>query len=329
MRDYIIKRILFAVPTLILITILVFLLVRFIPGTVLDLMVAEMEEATGAVDFDIEALKELLGLNVPVHLQYARWVGIWPQASGEISGIIEGNFGRSLWSSEPVRQMISQRLPISLELGILSILLAWFMGLPIGIYSAIRQDSVIDYGGRSLSLIWVAAPNFWLATMVVVYPSIYWGWTPPVEYIPFIQNPAGNLLQFIIPAFILGSHMSGTTSRYTRTMMLEVLRQDYIRTAWSKGLTERTVIVRHALRNAIIPLVTVLGTEIPRVIAGSVVLEQIFVLPGVGRLFYTALTQRDYPVISGVNAMLCSAVLIINIVVDISYAYFDPRVRYK
>ncbi|MFC2055971.1 ABC transporter permease [Chloroflexota bacterium] len=329
MRDYVIRRLLLAIPTLLLITIIVFLLVRFIPGSVLDLMVAEMSETAGITEIDVESLKAMLGLDVPIYQQYGRWVGVWPQASGEISGVLEGNLGVSLWSGEPVRDMIVHRLPVSVELGIFAVFTAWFFGLPIGIYSAIRQDSVIDYGGRSLALIWVAAPGFWIATMVVVYPSIWWGWTPPMEYIPFATNPAGNLLQFVIPGFLMGASMSGSIARYTRTMMLEVLRSDYIRTAWSKGLAERTILTRHALRNAIIPLVTVAGAQVPRVLSGTVILEQIFCLPGIGRLFIQSLNMRDYAVISGVNTIVATIVLATNILVDISYAYIDPRVRYK
>ncbi len=329
MRDYIIRRILLAIPTLFLITLIVFLLVRFVPGSVLDIMVAEMTEVGGITEVDIQALKHMLGLDVPAYHQYARWVGVWPQDSGEISGILEGDLGASLWTTEPVRDMIARRLPVSAELGVLAIILGWCLGLPIGVYSAIRQDSLADYGGRSLALIWIAAPNFWLATMVVVYPSIWWGWTPSMEYIPLVRDPINNLIQFIIPAFLMGAFMSGSIARYCRTMMLEVLRQDYIRTAWAKGLTERTVLMRHALKNAVIPLVTVLGAEIPRVFQGAVVLEQIFVLPGIGLLFYQALTTRDYPVISGVNIVVAIVVLATNILVDISYAYFDPRIRYK
>ncbi|MFC2056004.1 ABC transporter permease [Chloroflexota bacterium] len=329
MRDYIVRRILLNIPTLFFITIIVFLLVRFVPGSALDIMVDEMAELAGAAEIDVEAIREMLGLDVPIYQQYGRWLGVWPQASGEISGVLEGNLGVSLWSGEPVRDMIFRRFPVSLELGLLSMIIAWTIALPIGIYSALRQDSVIDYGGRTLVLIWLAAPNFWLATMVVVYPSIWWGWTPPIAYIPFVENPAGNLLQFIIPAFFMGTGMAGVTARYTRTWMLEVLRQDYIRTAWAKGLAERTVVIRHALRNALIPLVTIVGMEIPRVLSGTVIMEQIFCLPGIGRLFIGALGTRDYPIISGVNTIVATIVLLSVLLVDISYAYLDPRIRYK
>ncbi len=331
MRDYFIRRLLIAIPTLLLITIIVFLMLRFIPGSVLELMLNEMsmEMSWGDEEATIEILKEKLGLDAPLYTQYGRYMGVWPQKSGEFAGVVQGNLGTSLWSTEPVRDSILRRFPVSLELGGLAILLAWFIGLPIGIYSAIRQDTIFDYGGRSLALIWVAAPAFWLATMVVVYPSIWWGWTPSIVYIPFAENPAENLIQFIIPAFIMGAGMSGGIARYTRTWLLEVLRQDYIRTAWSKGLTERTVMVRHALRNAIIPLITIIGMEVPRLVGGQVVLEQIFVLPGVGRLFVQALNQRDYPLVSGVNLCVASIVVFMNIFIDLSYAYFDPRIRYK
>ncbi|MBI2830325.1 MAG: ABC transporter permease [Chloroflexi bacterium] len=329
MRDYIIRRILLLIPTLLLVTIIVFMLVRFIPGSVLDLMVSEMAQMTGDTDLDIGALRAMLGLDVPVYVQYFRWLGVFPQAEGGFAGVIQGNLGYSLWSHEPVRDMIFARFPVTFELGFLALLIAWSIALPVAILSAIRQDSILDYGTRSATIFFVAAPGFWLATMIVVYPSIWWSWTPPMEYIQLVKNPLGNLGQFLIPAFVMGAAMSATTARYGRTLMLEVLRQDYIRTVWAKGLRERTILTRHALRNALIPLITMLGIEVPFVLGGSVVMEQIFVLPGVGRLFFQALTQRDYPVISGVNVMVATIVMIVNLLVDISYAYLDPRIRYK
>jgi peptide/nickel transport system permease protein len=175
----------------------------------------------------------------------------------------------------------------------------------------------------------LSVPGFWLATMVIVYPSIIWGWTPSLEYIPFLENPGGNLLQFLLPGFLMGTQMSGGLMRMVRTMVLEVMRQDYIRTAWSKGLSERTVIIRHALKNALMPVVTIAGMMLPSLIAGSVIMEQIFCLPGVGRLTFEALTQRDYPIISGINLVMATTVLLCNLLTDITYAWMDPRVQYR
>jgi peptide/nickel transport system permease protein len=203
------------------------------------------------------------------------------------------------------------------------------MAVPIGVYSAIRQDTAGDYLFRSLSFLMLAVPAFWTGTMVMVLPSIWWGWSPEVKYVPFTENPLQNLKQMLIPAFILGTALSAITMRLTRTQMLEVLRQDYIRTAWAKGLNARTVTVRHALRNALVPVVTLVGLQAPLLIGGAVIVEQIFVIPGMGLLLIDAVTQRDYPIITGVFLIVGIAVMFINLVVDLSYGLLDPRVRYR
>jgi peptide/nickel transport system permease protein len=186
-----------------------------------------------------------------------------------------------------------------------------------------------DYVGRTIAILFISLPSFWVATMVIVYPSIWWNWSPALEYIPITKDFMGNIVQFIIPATIMGMLATGTTMRMTRTMMLEVLRQDYIRTAWAKGLGERTIIVRHALKNAMIPVITVIGLSLPLLISGSVVLENIFVLPGIGRLLVEAINQRDYPVISGINIFVAVFILVANLLIDLTYGYLDPRVHYK
>ena len=331
MWTYIMRRLLLMIPTLFLVTLIVFFSVRFIPGDVIDLMLAEMtlEGILSDIELTEQNLKAQMGLDVPAHIQYGRWVGVFPQEDGGFRGFFQGDLGTSLWMKVPVTDEIFSRLPITVELGIIAILTAWFIALPLGIFSAIRQDSFVDYGGRSFALMFIAFPNFWLATMVIVLPSVWWGKTLAVEYIPFVNDPVRNLAMFMVPGFLTGLRMSGMIARYARTMMLEVLRQDYVRTAWAKGLSERMVIMRHALKNALIPLVTILGSEIGYVIAGSVIMEQIFCLPGVGRLMIEALTKRDYPIISGINIVLSSWVMFVNLVVDISYGYLDPRIHYK
>jgi len=203
------------------------------------------------------------------------------------------------------------------------------IALPVGVFSAIRQDTALDYAGRTFAILGLSIPNFWIATMVMVYPSIWWGWTPSIEYIPFMENPAGNLFQFLIPAIILGTSMSAGIMRMTRTMMLEVMRQDFIRTAWSKGLPERVIVMRHAVKNAMIPIITIVGPMILLLIGGSVIMEQIFCLPGLGRLFLDALNSRDYPMISAMNTITATAVLFVILLVDLTYAYLDPRIAYK
>ena len=320
MRAYLIRRLLLIIPTLLLVSIIVFGFIRFIPGDIIDLMVSQMnlEGEMGASETS-EGIRKALGLDVPVHIQYVDWLG----------GVFRGDLGTSLWKNQPVTTMILSRIPVTLELAALAVITAILIALPIGVYSAIRQDTGGDYAGRTFAILCISVPNFWIGTMIMVYPSIYFQWSPPMEYVPLIKDVGGNLLQFIIPGFIMGMVMSGTTMRMTRTMMLEVLRQDYIRTAWSKGLSERTVILRHAVKNAMIPVVSMIGLLFTYVIAGSVVIEQIFNLPGMGRLMIESLNKRDYPVISGINLILAGGVLLINLGIDLTYGYLDPRVQYR
>ena len=330
MRAYIIRRLLLIIPTLLLLTIIVFLAVRFIPGDAVDVMLASME---GSELAQREILERMLGLDVPAHVQYGRWIGVlptpgWPTGEPQFKGLLQGSFGDSLrgWS---IGERLIGRLPVTIELGVLSILIGLVIALPVGIYSAIRQDTATDYVGRTVAVIGLATPNFWLAIMVMLYPALWWRWSPSVELITFEEDPLGNLGMFLIPAVILGTALSASTMRMTRTMMLEVLRQDYIRTAWSKGLRERVVVMRHTVKNALIPVVTLIGLQFPLLIGGSVILEQIFVLPGIGRMFVDALDQRDYPVVSAINLIFATAVLVINLMIDVIYAFLDPRVRYQ
>jgi len=318
MRAYIIRRLLLMIPTFILVTLTVFLVMRLIPGSVVDLMVAQSGAAGGGQQTRAE-LEKALGLDLPVHIQYIRWLG----------DIFRGDFGTNIWEGTPVRDTILTRLPVSFELGLLALLTSLLIAIPVGVFSAIRQDTGGDYVGRTIAVLFISLPSFWIGTMVIVYPSIWWGWTPEVHYIAFLTNPLGNLAQFIIPSVIMGMVMSGTAMRMTRTMMLEVMRQDYIRTAWSKGLRERTVIYRHALKNALIPVITIVGIMLPVLIGGSVILETIFALPGIGLGLIQALNQRNYPLISGINVFMASFVLVVNLVVDLTYGYLDPRIRYQ
>ena len=334
MRAYIIRRLLLTIPTLFILSILVFLSVRFIPGDVIDLMVIRMQE-TAVGHVDREALERYLGLDVPVHVQYGRWLGVLPTPgwiTGELfyRGLLQGSLGESLTrGAVRVEEEIRSRLPVTIELGFMAIAIGLIIALPVGIYSAIRQDTAADYVGRSVAIIGLATPNFWLGIMVMIFPAIWWGWSPPMEWIPLTEDPLGNIGVFIIPSLILGTAMSAATMRMTRTMVLEVLRQDYIRTAWSKGLKERVVIMRHALKNAFMPVLTLVGMQFPVLVGGSVIMENIFNLPGLGRLMVVALIERDYPVVSGVNLFFATAVVGINLMIDLIYPYLDPRVRYS
>ncbi len=321
------------IPTLFILSILVFLAVRFIPGYVVDVMVAMLVYDQSGT-FDRESVERMLGLDVPVHVQYGRWIGVlptpdWVTGESHFNGLLQGSLGHSLFGYWSIGKRLIGRLPVTIELGVLSIVIGLVIALPVGVYSAIRQDTATDYMGHTAAIIGLATPNFWLAIMVMLYPALWWGWSPSVKLIPFKEDPLGNLGMFLIPAVILGTAMSASTMRMTRTMMLEVLRQDYIRTAWSKGLKERVVVLRHAIKNALIPVVTLVGLQFPLLIGGSVILEQIFVLPGIGRMFVAALDQRDYPVVSAINLIFATAVLVINLMIDVIYAFLDPRVRYQ
>ena len=317
MRDYLIKRVLLIIPTLFLISVVVFLIMRLMPGDIVDTIMQRVMVRGGTVDR--EAIERAFGLDVPIHVQYGRWIG---------DIFLHGQLGDSLRSGQPVTREIFSRVGVTFELGLFAIVTALLLGLPIGVYSAYRQDTLGDYLGRSIAIVLLAVPTFWLATMVILYPAIWWAWSPSLEIIPFTEDPLGNLAQFIVPGFITGTFLAGVTMRMTRTMMLEVLRQDYIRTAYAKGLAERLVVTRHALKNAFIPVITIVGMELPLLVGGTIITEQIFTLPGMGRLFLDSLENRDYTMVSGINLVIATAVVGANLLVDISYAYLDPRVRY-
>lgn len=316
MREYVLRRLLAFVPTLLLASLIVFGSMRLIPGDVIDLMLAQNDIATA---LDRAAIEAALGFDKPIHVQYVEWLG----------GVLTGDLGRSLWQNTPVVEQLATTLPITFELGLLALLVSVSVAVPIGIYSAMRQDTAGDYLARSFSLLMLAVPSFWLGTLVMVFPSVWWRWSPPLEYTPFFEDPFANLSHMLVPAILLGLAISAVTMRMTRTMMLEVLRQDYIRTARAKGLPERTVVLRHALRNGLIPVVTLVGLQAPLLIGGAVILEQIFVVPGMGLLLLEAVFQRDYPVISGVFLVTGVGILLINLLVDLTYGWLDPRVRHQ
>jgi len=325
MRVYIIRRLLMLIPTVLLVTIIVFFVVYLVPGDIVDAMRSKALD----VEIDRAAIEKALGLDAPVLTQYGRWIGVIPQADGNFSGVFQGDFGVSWWQSVPVLELIAPRWPVTIELGIIGLIIGQLIALPVGIFSALRQDTWGDYIGRSFAIGCIAVPSFWLGTMVIVFPSIWWDYMPSIMLIPFFEDPIGNLKMFIIPAIILGMAMGGMTMRMTRTMMLEVLRQDYIRTAWAKGLRERGIVIRHALKNALIPVITVIGFQVPVLIGGTVIIEQIFCLPGMGRLLMDAVLGKDHPLICGVVLLYSVGLVLINLMVDLTYAYLDPRVHYR
>ena len=314
MKQYLLRRLALAIPTLFLVSVLVFALMRLMPGDVATRMVEGHAYAP-----TLAALRHDLGLDRPVHAQYLEWIG----------GIVtRGDFGRSYWTRQPILDEFVRRFPVTLELAFLTIVVSVVLGVLVGIVSAVRQDSVSDYVGRILAILALSVPYFGLAVLVVVLPSIWFKWTSVWSYVPFTTDPLENLKIMLVPAFVFGVTRAGPVMRIMRSALLDVLRQDYIRTAWSKGLAERPIILRHALKNAMIPVISLIGLQMPLYIGGSVIIESIFRLPGVGLFFFEALTRLDYPVVQSVNLIIAALVVGLNLLIDLSYAFLDPRIRY-
>jgi peptide/nickel transport system permease protein len=306
-----------------LLSLIIFFLMRILPGNIIDVLSA------GDVEIDRDMLEHQLGLDVPQIVQYGRWLGVVPQMDGSVSGVFQGDLGSSWWRGLSVVDLLGSAWPVTLELAVIGLIIALLIALPIGVYSALRQDKWGDYIGRSFAILCVAVPGFWLGTLVIVFPGIWWGYMPPIMLVHFTEDPIGNLRMFIVPAIIAGMSLAGVTMRMTRTMMLEVLRQDYIRTAWAKGLRERAIVLRHTLKNALIPVISIVGLSVPFLLGGTVIIEQIFVLPGMGRLIIDAVQHRDCPLISGIMLLYAVILVLVNLMVDLTYAYLDPRVHYK
>ena len=321
MSTYILRRLLLAIPTLMIVTLLTTASLRIIPGDAIDVLIGQMD-LSGKEDRGLlrAQLEEQLGIDGPIYVQYVRW---WKNV------LVHGDLGDSVLMGTNVRDQIIDRLPVTLEIGLLALVIALLISFPVAIYSAIRQDSIADYVFRSIAILFISVPSFWVGIMVIVFPSIWWGWSPPIINIPLWEDPWGNLKMYILPAAIMGMAINGVNMRLMRTMMLEVVREDYIRTAYSKGLAERVVVFRHAVKNALIPVITVIGLNVPVMIGGSVIIEQIFGLPGMGRLAVEAAFLRDFPVIIGVTLVFSMFVLLIILITDLSYAWLDPRIRYR
>jgi peptide/nickel transport system permease protein len=325
-QRYIAQRLLLAIPTLILVTIFIFLLLRvFLPADVIDLIIGEY----GRNDPTLRAaLEKELGLTGHLYNQYFNWIGVswfW----GGPTGLLQGNLGESLHSGRPVLGELKKRVPVSFELGIWAQITSIGMSVPLGVIAALRQDKFADYGLRSLGIMLAAVPNFWIAVLVITFGSIWFNWAPPINFQYLFDDPVAHIKIMLLPALIIGLTPSGSLIRLVRTQMLEVLRQDYIRTAHAKGLSQNTVLYKHALRNALIPIVTVIGIGLPQIIAGTVIFEQIFIIPGMGRYLVDAVNNLDYPVIQGLTFVFALLLTLSILAVDISYAFLDPRIRFS
>ncbi len=321
MRQYLIKRFLAVIPTMLVLLFMVVGMLRLLPSDAVDVLLAEAATQGGSAELsrnDREAIERRLGLDKPIHEEYFEYT----------LSALRGDLGTSIWSQRPVADMVRAALPVTIFLAILALVWGILLGVGIGIFSAVWQNSPLDLLLRGLSILGLSIPNFALATFVIVMPTLWWNWSPPVFYSSFSSDDVwGYISQYITPALVLGLALSAALMRLTRTMMLEVLRQDFVRTARAKGLPERRVILGHALRNALIPVVSLLGLQVAFLLSGTVIIEAVFGLPGMGRLLVSALNERNYPVVQGVTVMAGMIVILTNLTVDLSYGYLNPRVR--
>lgn len=315
MRTYILRRVALAIPTIFALTIVVFLMVRLLPGDVVDAMSA------GEVAIDParkEAMLKRLGLADPLHIQYINWLG----------EIASGDLGYSLRSPLPLRKDFLSALPITFELGLMAAFFACIIGIPLGVLAAVKRNSPVDNLARLIGTVGLAVPSFYLATLVLLFTSTVMHWVPGLFWKSPLEDPIGNLQQMFLPALVLSFGLMAITVRMTRATMQEVLTQDYVRTAHAKGLKTNPILVRHALRNALIPVITIIGVQLGYLLSGSVIIEQIFGLPGIGWFFLQGLLQRDYPAVQLMALFMVVLFIILNLVTDIIYAYVDPRIRF-
>ena len=317
MRTYALRRLLAAVFVLFILSIFIFGMMRLLPG---DVLVTKLGETGRIPPERMEELRDEIGLNDPLPIQYLNW----------IADFFDGSMGESLvFEGRTVSERIFEALPVTLELGILGMIAALLIGIPLGVLSAVSQDSPVDYFIRIISLLGLSIPQFWLGLIIIIYGTLYLGYKPPTEWIPITEDPIGNLKMMWIPALILGFGLAASIMRMTRSTVLEAMHEDYARTARAKGLAERIVVGRHVVRNALIPVITLVGNQAAFVFSGALILEILFVLPGLGRLTYEAIQQRDYTQVQGAALVAGAIVIGINLLVDLSYGWVDPRVRYS
>jgi peptide/nickel transport system permease protein len=317
MRRYILKRILLMIPTLLGVAVLVFFLLRVLPGDIVELKYAGT--GTYAPKQAIERERAQLGLDKPLWQQFVDWM--W--------GIVRFDFGQSMWTGRPITHEIAIRLELSVELALMATLVAVLISIPLGTLAALRQDSWVDYFVRVFSIAGLAIPSFWLGILMILTFIIYFRWLPPLTFTSFWVNPKANLMQLVWPALAVGYRYSAVATRMTRSAVLEVLREDYIRTARAKGLWEKAILIRHALKNALLPVITVIGLEFAFLVGGLVVTEQVFNLNGIGKLFVEAISQRDYTMVQSLVLLTSFVFIFVNFIVDLINAWLDPRIRYQ
>ena len=317
MTRFAVARFLLMIPTLLMVAILIFVLVRIVPGDIVELRLSSGGSfVTKSV---VEAERARLGLNKPMWQQFADWM----------TGIARLQLGTSMWTGAPVTQEIAIRFQLSLQLAIMATMIAVAMAIPLGVVAAIRRGTWIDYAVQVVSVAGLATPSFWLGILLILALLTFAHWLPPLTFTPLWKDPRANLLQLIWPALAVGYRYSAVTTRMTRSALLEVLREDYIRTAWSKGLGQRTITRRHALRNALLPVITVIGLEFAFLIGGLVVTEQVFNLNGIGKLFVDAISHRDYTLIQGLMLLVAFVYVAVNFAIDLAFARLDPRISYQ
>jgi peptide/nickel transport system permease protein len=311
-----VRRLLLTIPTVVGVVTAVFMLIRLVPGDVVTQMIGlEGSLPTGRV----EELKRLFGIDRPLHVQYADYLG----------NVARGNLGRSLRTGRPVGGELTRRFPVTIELALLGLLVAVTIGIPIGILAAVRRGKIADYVASAFVLLGLSVPSFWLGILLILLFALQLGWLPPTGFISISESATDNLRHMVLPALSLGLVLAAASTRIVRSSLLEVLGRHYIRTARAKGVWERGVVLRHALRNALIPVVTVIGLQFGTLLGGTVIIEQIFSLPGIGRYALEGINLRDYPVVQGAVLAIALAFTLVNLVVDVCYGFFDPRIRYS
>ncbi len=319
MQQYMMRRLLLFIPTLFLVSVTLFLILRIVPGDPALLVLAGPEGEGSFTEEEYQRMRERLGLNDPVYIQYFTWM----------YGMVTLDWGNSIQTNEKVTDILKRRYPVTLQLSLLSFVVISTIGIPIGILAAVKQDSWIDYLFRSIAILGLAMPTFWLALLIVLALSMWFNWIPPLEFVNLWDDPRTSITQLIFPAVALGLSSQGTTMRMSRSQLLEVMREDYVRTARAKGLRERVVILRHAVRNAMLPVLTILGTLLGVLLGGTIVIEVVFNIPGLGRAVINAVYFLDQPVLQVIVVGFTLIFLVLNLLVDMLYAVIDPRIRYS